>query len=491
MTSDDLCGISASSLAASIRRGERTATDVLEAHLARIERYDDRLGALCGTFAARARARAAELDRRRDAGLPLGALAGVPIACKDNLLVQDELATAGSKMLANFEAPYTAASLQRLEQQDGVLVGRTNMDEFGMGSTTENSAVQRTHNPFGEDLVPGGSSGGSAAAVAADLCPLAIGSDTGGSVRQPAALCGVTGLKPTYGRVPRYGLIAYASSLDCVGAIARDAADLALWLDCASGPHESDATSVGPLPPVQQALAEQDDLRGVRVGAPRELNGPGIDPDVLARTTEAIDQLRALGAEVCEVDLPSVQHAVPAYYLLATSEAASNLARYDGVHYGRRHGEGARTQAEMTTRTRSSGFGDEVQLRILLGTFATSVGYSAQYYEKAQLARRAVQRDFARAFQTCDVLVCPTSPTPAPRFGEGADDPLQRYLWDALTVPASLAGIPALSTPCGAADDGRPVGLQVMAPQGRDDRALLVAHVLQQHSDHHLRRPSL
>jgi aspartyl-tRNA(Asn)/glutamyl-tRNA(Gln) amidotransferase subunit A len=479
----------ATALADAVRSGVRSATDVLEAQLTRIAAVDPEIGAFCGTFADRARARAADVDRRREAGEPLGALAGVPIGIKDNLLVHGENATAGSRMLSTFTAPFTAASLERLERDGGVLLGRTNMDEFGMGSTTETSSCQRTRNPFGRDLVPGGSSGGSAAAVAADLCPLAIGSDTGGSVRQPAALCGVTGLKPTYGRVPRYGLIAYASSLDCVGAIARTAEDLALWLDCASGRHEADATSIATLPPVRAGLAGRTDLRGVRVGVPRELNGPGIDEQVLRSTRAAIESLRERGAEVVDASLPSAQHAVAAYYLLATSEAASNLARYDGVHYGWRGGEHARTQAEMTTRTRSSGFGEEVQLRILLGTFATSIGHSAQYYDKARLARRAVQRDFVRAFADCDVLVCPTSPTAAPRFGEAADDPLQRYLWDALTVPASLAGIPALSMPCAPTDDGRPVGLQVMAPHGADGRVLEVAHVFQQHTEHHQRRP--
>jgi len=484
-------GTSVRSIATSIQNGDRRAVDVLDEQLDRIATVDPRLGAFCETFTERARDQAAKIDRRREAGEDLGALAGVPIATKDNLLVQGEIITAGSRILSSFEAPFTAASVARIEQRGAVLLGRTNMDEFGMGSTTETSSHQQTRNPYGDDLVPGGSSGGSAAAVAADLCPLAIGSDTGGSIRQPAALCGVTGLKPTYGRVPRYGLIAYASSLDCVGAIARTADDLAVWLDCVSGPHKGDATSIAALPPTRSTLADRADLRGVRIGVPRELNGPGIDEQILARTEEAIAQLREIGAEVHEATLPSVTHAVPAYYLIATSEAASNLARYDGVHYGWRGDPASKTQAAMTTQTRSSGFGEEVQLRILLGTFATSIGFNAKFYEKAQLARRAVQHDFDRAFADCDVLVCPTSPTAAPRFGESADDPLERYLWDALTVPASLAGLPALSTPCGQTDDGRPVGLQVIAPRGHDDRTLMVAHVLQRHTDHHLRRPQL
>ncbi|MCK5943035.1 MAG: aspartyl/glutamyl-tRNA amidotransferase subunit A, partial [Planctomycetes bacterium] len=370
-----------------------------------------------------------------------------------------------------------------------ILLGKLNMHQFAYGPTGENPDYGHMHNPWDPEKVTGGSSGGSGSAAAAGQCTITTGSDTGGSVRQPAALCGVTGFKPTYGRVPRYGLIASASSLDCVGAIARTAEDLALWLDCASGRDDADATSLPTPPPVLGELSARADLRGLRVGVPTDLNGEGIDDEVLAATGAAIERLRELGATVVEAALPSARHAVSAYYLLATSEAASNLARYDGVHYGWRRGE-ARTQAEMTTDTRSSGFGEEVQLRILLGTFATSIGYSDQFYEKAQLARRAVRRDFARAFADCDVLVCPTSPTPAPRFGEAADDPLQRYLWDALTVPASLAGIPALSMPCGATADGRPIGLQAMAAHGDDARVLQLAHVFQQHTEHHLRRPN-
>jgi aspartyl-tRNA(Asn)/glutamyl-tRNA(Gln) amidotransferase subunit A len=485
----------ARALSVQVRDGAVSAVALLDAALDRIEAADGALGAFCATFSERARDRAQDVDRRRAEGAALGALAGVPIASKDNLLVAGEQLTAGSRMLSTFTAPYTATALQRLEAEDGVLLGRTNMDEFGMGSTTETSAWQRTRNPFGEDLVPGGSSGGSAAAVAADLCALAVGSDTGGSVRQPAALCGVTGFKPSYGRVSRYGLVAYASSLDCVGAIARTAEDLSLWLDCASGQDEADATSRPCPEPTLGGLDQRADLRGLRVGVPRELNGVGVDDEVLELTSAAVDRLRALGAEVVQVSLPHVQHAVAAYYLLATSEAASNLARYDGVHYGLRCGEGTRTQdvraqAAMTTRTRSSGFGEEVQLRILLGTFATSIGYSSQFYEQARRARRAVARDFSAAFQRCDLLVSPTSPTAAPRFGESAQEPVERYRWDALTVPASLAGLPALSAPCGQTADGRPVGLQLMASVDRDDLALQVGHLYQQDTAHHQVRPA-
>ena len=484
----------ASALAAAIRTGALSASEVAEQYLQRIAAVDHGLGAFCSTFAQRMLQQAAELDRRRKAGATLGALAGVPIASKDNLLVQNELATAGSRMLANFRAPFTATSLLRLEQQDALLIGRTNMDEFGMGSTTESSAWQQTSNPFGEDLVPGGSSGGSAVAVSAGMCPIAIGSDTGGSVRQPAALCGVTGLKPTYGRVPRYGLIAYASSLDCVGAMARTAADLALWLDCASGQDPADATSLPTPTPVTPRLAERSDLAGIRIGLPRELHGEGITPEVAAATKAAIEQLRELCASIVDCSLPSARYAVAAYYLLATAEAASNLARYDGVHYGfRKESPEASRQSsiETTTQTRSEGFGMEVQLRILLGTFASSVGYSAQFYERALMARRVLRREFAHLFTQYDVLLCPTSPSTAPPLGHREQDPMARYLRDALTVPASLAGIPALSMPSGHSTGGLPIGLQLMAPHGHDVRILQLAHVFQTHTEHHLHRPQL
>lgn len=475
-------------LAAAIRAGELSAEAAAAACFHRIDAIDPGLGAFCGKTPDRALAAAAAIDARRRSGQPLGALAGVPTAFKDNLLRTDDLATAGSRMLANFRAPFTATALARLERADAVLIGRTNMDEFGMGSSTETSAFGPTRNPFGEGLVPGGSSGGSAAAVAADLCPLAVGSDTGGSIRQPAALCGVTGLKPTYGRVSRSGLIAYASSLDCVGAIARAAEDLALWLDAVAGRDAADPTSRPDTAPVLPQLAERGDLRGLRCGVPWQLNGPGIDDEVLAATDAAIGQLRELGAQIVECSLPTSTVAVPTYYLLATTEAASNLARYDGVHYGLRR-DGAATNTAMTTQSRTAGFGAEVQLRILLGTFASSYGYADQFYGRAQSARRALCADFARAFGDCDVLLSPTSPTPAFPFGAATDDPLTRYLWDALTVPASLAGVPALSMPCGFTADRRPIGLQVMAPAGRDDLVLQLAHVYQQHTGHHLVRP--
>jgi aspartyl-tRNA(Asn)/glutamyl-tRNA(Gln) amidotransferase subunit A len=486
--------LTATALSQAIRQGDLTASAAAKNCLARIDSIDGKVSAFCETFAQRILEQAAELDRRKQAGNDLGALAGVPIASKDNLLVADQNISAGSRMLSTFRSPFTATSLARLEAQGAMLLGRTNMDEFGMGSTTETSAWQKTRNPFGENLVPGGSSGGSAVAVSTDMCPIAIGSDTGGSVRQPAALCGVSGLKPTYGRVPRYGLIAYASSLDCVGAIARTAEDLALWLDCASGQDPADATSLPTPPTVAQRLQEHSNLKGVRIGVPRSLNGEGIDQEVLTATQAATAQMQELGATIIECDLPSAKHAVPAYYLLATAEAASNLARYDGVHYGWRatsNDSSRSSNLDATTQTRSEGFGAEVQLRILLGTFASSYGYNAQFYDRARMARRALQHDFQKTFKQCDVLLSPTSPTAAPKLGDDNHDPLARYFRDALTVPASLAGIPALSIPCGNTNDGRPIGVQLMAPHHQDGRLLQLAHIFQTHSEHHLRRPQL
>lgn len=486
--------MTAAALAAAVRNGELSAGDIARDCLERITVVDGNLSAFCETFAERITSRAAAVDERQAAGETVGALAGVPIASKDNLLVAGEHATAGSRMLAKFRAPFTATSLQRLEQADALLLGRTNMDEFGMGSTTETSAWQKTRNPFGQDMVPGGSSGGSAVAVSADMCPIAIGSDTGGSIRQPAAFCGVTGLKPTYGRVSRYGLVAYASSLDCVGAIARTAEDLALWLDCASGQDPADATSLVRNDAASQQLTERDNLRGLRIGIPIEWNSADIDAEVLAATQAAASHMKELGATIIECALPSTKHALAAYYLLATAEAASNLARYDGVHYGWRapaNESDDQPKDQTTTQTRSQGFGSEVQLRILLGTFASAYGYNEQFYGRAGIARTALRRELATLFRSCDILLCPTTPTAAPLFGACKDDPLARYRWDTLTVPASLAGIPALSMPCGTTTDGRPIGVQLMAPGGADAKILQVAHVFQQHSEHHLRRASL
>lgn len=482
----DLSQLAATTLAHLVRSGELRAREVTRSFLDRIDRLDPELHAFLDHRGDRAMADAEAIDAARDRGEQLGPLAGVPMAWKDNLVVRGEVTSAGSRMLETYRSPFTATALQRLGAAGAVLLGRTNMDEFGMGSSTENSAYGPTRNPWRPDCVPGGSSGGSAAAVAADLCPLAVGSDTGGSVRQPASLCGAVGLKPTYGRVSRYGLIAYASSLDCVGALARTVKDLAVWLQVAAGVDAADPTSVAAtMPPID--LTTRCDLRGVRIGVPWELNGPGLDDDVATATQAAIEAMRGLGAEIVECSLPHVSYAVPTYYLIAMAEAASNLARYDGVRYGARSG-GARRCEEMTTMTRSRAFGDETQLRILLGTFALSIGYQDEYYGKATRVRELLRADFRQAFTQCDLLLSPTSPVAAFPLGSRVDDPLAMYLCDALTVPASLAGLPALSQPCGFTDDGRPIGLQWMAPPLREDLLLQVANVFEQHTDHHQRR---
>ncbi|MBL8727252.1 MAG: Asp-tRNA(Asn)/Glu-tRNA(Gln) amidotransferase subunit GatA [Planctomycetes bacterium] len=482
----DLHQLSATALARLVRSGEVRARDVVRSFLDRIDRLDPDYHAFLDHRGGRALADADAVDTARARGADLGPLAGVPIAWKDNLVLRGEVTSAGSRMLDGFRSPYTATCLQRLTAAGAILLGRTNMDEFGMGSSTENSAYGPTRNPWRPDCVPGGSSGGSAAAVAAALCPLALGSDTGGSVRQPAALCGVVGLKPSYGRVSRFGLIAYASSLDCVGALARSVEDLALWLRVAAGVDDADPTSVAaPLPGLEPD--HRDDLRGVRIGVPWELNGPGLEDEVAASTQAAIDALRGLGAEIVECSLPRVAYAVPTYYLIAMAEAASNLARYDGVRYGARS-SGARRCEEMTTVSRSRGFGVETQLRILLGTFGLSIGYQQEYYGKATRVRELLRADFRQVFGQCDLLLSPTSPVAAFPLGSRVDDPLAMYLCDALTVPASLAGLPALSQPCGFTTDGRPIGLQWMAPPLREDLLLQVAHVFERQTDHHQRR---
>ncbi|MBK8098297.1 MAG: Asp-tRNA(Asn)/Glu-tRNA(Gln) amidotransferase subunit GatA [Planctomycetes bacterium] len=476
-------------LVRSVQTGERSAVDVVADALARIAAGDGTLRAFVEIGAERALADAAAIDARRAAGQPLGPLAGLPIALKDNLLRQGAIAGAGSRMLADFVAPYSATAVARAQSADAVVFGRTNMDEFGMGSSTERSCHGPTRNPWDRTRVPGGSSGGAAAAVAAGFAPLALGSDTGGSIRQPAAFCGVTGLKPTYGRVSRYGLIAYASSLDCVGGIARSAADLALLLDAIAGVDAADPTTLqATAGECRLALGVRTDLKGLTFGVPWELNGPGLDADVLAAIRQTHSRLADLGARLVDVALPHVPHAVPTYYLIATAEASTNLARYDGIRFGLRR-DGSGSLESMLTHSRSHGFGDEVQLRILLGTFALRAGWQDQFYGQATRVRTLLRQDFTTAFARCDAILCPTSPVTAFPLGARIDDPLAMYLCDALTVPASLAGLPALSLPCGVGDGDLPVGLQIIGPALREDLLLQVGHVWQQHTDWHRRRP--
>ncbi|MDQ3972973.1 MAG: Asp-tRNA(Asn)/Glu-tRNA(Gln) amidotransferase subunit GatA, partial [Actinomycetota bacterium] len=437
---------------------------------------DGRVHAFLRTLDGRALAHAADIDRRRAEGQPVGALAGVPVALKDILCTAGVETTCASRILEAFRPPYDATVVRRLRAADAIVVGKANMDEFAMGSSTENSAFGPTRNPWDLDRVPGGSSGGSAAAVAAFDAPLGIGTDTGGSVRQPAALCGVVGLKPTYGRVSRYGLVAFASSLDQVGPLARTVTDAALLLEVVAGHDPADSTSLPEAVP-DLVAGLQDGVDGLRVGVVAELMGEGVSEGVRARVGEAIARLEKLGAQVSEVSLPHISYGVSAYYLIAPSECSSNLARYDGVRYGLRLG--GQTAEAMMAATRGAGFGPEVKRRIMLGAYALSAGYYDAYYAQAQRVRTLIIADFERAYRDCDVLVSPTSPTTAFRLGERIADPLAMYLSDVCTIPSNLAGAPALSLPVGLDDAGLPVGLQVMAPLLGEATMLRAARALE------------
>ncbi len=472
-----------------VESGEARVADIVDRALERIESADSSVNAFLHVDRDGARRRAEELDAKRDRGESLGPLAGVPIAVKDNLCTHGVTTTAGSRILESFVPPYDATAVARLRDAGAVLIGKVNLDEFAMGSSCENSAFHPTRNPWNLECVPGGSSGGSAAAVAAGLVPVAIGSDTGGSIRQPSALCGVSGLKPTYGRISRYGLIAFASSLDQIGPLARDARDLARTLGVLAGPDPRDGTAVDRPVPDYEVAVDAPDLTGLRLGVPAEyFPEDRIRPEIAQQVRAAIDRLESLGATVREVSLPHTPHAVAAYYVVANSEASSNLARFDGVRYGRR-AETIPPGSSMVTRSRSEGFGAEVKRRIMLGTYALSAGYYDAYYKKGLQARALLRRDFERAFEEVDALVAPTSPIPAFRLGEKADDPLEMYLCDILTTSCNLAGIPGLSIPCGFVDGGLPVGLQILGAPFDEGTLLRIAAAYQQTTDHHQKRP--
>jgi aspartyl-tRNA(Asn)/glutamyl-tRNA(Gln) amidotransferase subunit A len=477
--------LSATELAERVRSGTLSALEVTDFFLARIAARTE-LNAFLHTDAESSRARARELDAKRARGETLGRLAGVPIALKDNLCTRGAPTTCASRILADYEPPYDAHAVSRVLAEDAVPIGKCNMDEFAMGSSNENSAFGPVRNPWDLSRAPGGSSGGSAAAAAAGLAPLTLGSDTGGSVRQPAALCGVTAIKPTYGRVSRYGLIAFASSLDQIGPITRDVRDAARLLSVIAGHDARDATSVA-RPPEDFEAACGRPLRGVRVGVVRDLDERGNQPEVQQSFEAALRALVEQGAQLVDVTLPTFRYAVATYYLVANAEASSNLARFDGMRFGLR--VAAQSLQQTYAATRSAGFGPEVQRRIMLGTYALSAGYYEAYYLKAQQVRTLIARDYARAFTACDVVATPTTPSAAFKLGEKTADPLAMYLADIYTLPPSLAGIPALSTPMGFDQQGLPLGLQLAAPAFEEQRLIALASALEEATGYTKRRP--
>lgn len=480
----DLTRCSASELSTELAAGRTSSVEITQAHLDRISSVDPSINAFLNVDADGALAAARQADDRRAHGEEQRPLAGIPIAVKDVLTTKEQPTTCGSKILQGWVPPYDATVVRRLREAGLVILGKTNMDEFAMGSSTENSAFGPTRNPWDTDRIPGGSGGGSAASVAAFEAPLAIGTDTGGSIRQPAAVTGTVGVKPTYGGVSRYGLVAFSSSLDQAGPCARTVLDAALLHEVIAGHDPADATSIDrPVPPVVAAARQglAGDVAGLRIGVVTELSGEGYQPGVLAQFRAAVEVLVDLGAEVVEVSCPSFDYALPAYYLIAPSECSSNLARFDAMRYGLRVGDdGTRSAEQVMTTTRGQGFGAEVKRRVMLGTYALSSGYYDAYYGQAQKVRTLIARDFAAAFEQVDVLVSPTTPTTAFRIGERVDDPLAMYTADLCTIPTNLAGNSAASFPCGVSEeDGLPVGFHVMAPVLADDRLYRVGGALE------------
>lgn len=483
----DLSTLSAGELVKQLSSGELTAKSCTESFLDRIKQHDQSLNSFVST-AESAIAVAESVDARRSAGKPVGALAGLPVAVKDGICTAGIATTAGSKMLEKFVPAFDATMVKQLIDADAVVIGKTNMDEFAMGSSTENSFFGVTKNPWSDQHVPGGSSGGSAACVGADLAPVSIGSDTGGSIRQPAAFCGITGLKPTYGRVSRFGLIAFASSLDQIGPMARSAEDCALVMNVISGHDKKDSTSAkNDVPDFTATLG--DSLKGLRIGICKEHFGDGLESEVEAAVTESVKVLESLGAETVEISLPHTPYAVATYYVIAPCEASSNLARFDGVRYTHRAAS-AKDLTEMYCQSRAEGFGEEVKKRIMLGTYALSSGYYDAYYLKASKVRRMIKHDYDAAFEKVDLILGPTTPTTAFKIGEHTQNALAMYLADIYTVSANLAGVPAISIPCGLTSIGMPVGLQLQARSFDEATLLRAAHQFQQQTDWHTRRPS-
>ncbi|WP_206812187.1 Asp-tRNA(Asn)/Glu-tRNA(Gln) amidotransferase subunit GatA [Paradesulfitobacterium ferrireducens] len=483
----ELTAKSAAELHRLLENKEISASELTKAYLERINALEDKVKAFVTLTEDSALKQAAEVDSKLGRGDKLGPLEGIPMALKDNMCTEGVRTTCSSKILENFVPPYNATVAERLRQAGAIMLGKLNMDEFAMGSSTENSAFHVTRNPWDLERVTGGSSGGSAAAVAADQAVFTLGSDTGGSIRQPAAFCGVVGLKPTYGAVSRYGLIAYASSLDQIGPFTKDVRDNALVMNAIAGHDPKDSTSV-PYEKPDYTEFLVNDIKGLKIGIPREYFGQGIDAEVDKVLRQAIETLKALGAEVEECSMPHTEYAMPAYYLIAPAEASSNLARYDGVRYGYRAQE-AEDIISMFKKTRAEGFGDEVKRRIMLGTYALSAGYYDAYYLKAQKVRTLIKRDFDRVLEKYDVLLVPTAPTVAFKFGEKSTDPLAMYLSDVCTVPLNLAGLPGLTLPAGFAG-GMPVGLQLMGKPFDEGTLYRVAYTFEQNTDFHKAKPA-
>ncbi len=484
----ELSGKTAHELKDLLDKGEVSSVEITKATLDRINAVEERIGAYVTVTAEEALKTAEEVDRKRAAGEAVAPLAGIPLALKDNMCTNGTRTTCSSKMLENFVPPFDGTVVKRLREQGVVFTGKANMDEFAMGSSTESSYFKKTANPWNLDHTPGGSSGGSAAAVAAGMATLAVGSDTGGSIRQPAAFCGLVGMKPTYGLVSRYGLMAFASSLDQIGPVTRDVEDAALLLNAIGGHDALDSTSAKVDVPDYTSFLGKD-IKGLRVGLPKEFFVEGADEDVRSNVDAAVKQLESLGAELVEVELPHTKYAVATYYLCATAEASSNLARYDGAHYGYR--AEADNVVDMFSRSRSQGFGPEVKRRIMLGTYALSAGFYEDFYLKALKVRTLIQRDFTNAFEKCDVIAGPTTPSSAFKFGEKMADPLAMYLSDIYTISVNLSGIPGMSVPCGFTKSGLPLGLQLIAPAFEDGRLFTVGHAYQQATDWHTKKADL
>ncbi len=478
MAMQNLTDITIHELHELLTRGDVSSVEVTKAYLDRIAEVDPKVRAYITVTGEQALKQAEEADKRLREGRDVTPLTGIPLGIKDNMCTRGVRTTCASKILENFVPPYTATVLEKIEEQGAVMLGKLNMDEFAMGSSTENSAFFPTHNPWDPERIPGGSSGGSAAAAAARMCAGALGSDTGGSIRQPASHCGVVGMKPTYGRVSRFGLVAFASSLDQIGPLTRDVTDCALLLNAIAGYDSKDSTSVNREVPNYTRSLEKG-LEGYTIGLPEEYFVEGLDPEVESLVKNAISRLEEQGASVVKVSVPHTKYAVACYYIIATAEASSNLARYDGVKYGYRV-KGYKNLMEMYKKSRSEGFGVEVKRRIMIGTYALSAGYYDAYYKKASQVRTLITRDFMKAFDKCDVLAAPVAPTPAFKIGEKVNDPLQMYLSDIFTISTNLAGIPGVSIPCGLTGKGLPVGLQLMASHFEEEKALRVAYNLEQ-----------